>query len=67
MEDSKKLVVKFEVTCEIDSSNVDGDSLEEKLESWKHDVDSTLYDATCHWGEVWTNIECKNADIEDYE
>lgn len=65
--ESKKLVVKFEVVCEIDSENIDANTNEEKLEMWKHDVDNTLYDAVCHWGEVSFDIKCKNTSIEDYD
>ena len=44
MED-KKLVVKFEVTAEIDTSNMEGDTFEEKLENWKNQVDLQLFDS----------------------
>ena len=66
MED-KKLVVKFEVTAEIDTSNMEGDTFEEKLENWKNQVDLQLFDSLDHWGEVSFNVVCTGASIENYE
>ena len=64
---SKNLVVKFEVVCETDSDNIDENTFEEKLERWKNEVEETLYDSICHWGEVSFDIRCKKAIIEDYD
>ena len=65
MED-KKLIVKFTVICETDTSMVEGDTFEEKLKNWEHYVEETLDDATRHWGDVWTTIDCEESKIEDY-
>lgn len=66
MED-KKLVVKFEVIAEIDTSNMEGDTFEEKLENWKNQVDLQLFDSLDHWGEVSFKVNCIEEKIEDYE
>lgn len=66
MED-KKLIVKFEVTAEIDTSNMEGDTFEEKLENWKRQVDFQLFDSLDHWGEVYFKVNCIEEKIKDYE
>lgn len=66
MED-KRIVVKFEVICETDTSMVDGNTVEEKVNNWKDYVEDILDHATRGWGDVWSTIKCKEAKAEDYE
>ena len=66
MED-KKLVVRFTVVAETDSSMVLGDTFEEKLKNWEHDVEEALDMNICHWGETTYCIECEESKVEDYE
>lgn len=66
MED-KKLVVKFEVVAETDTSMVLGDTYEEKLKNWEHDVEEALDMIICHWGETTYSIDCIEKKVEDYD
>ena len=63
----KKLIVKLTVICETDTSMVEGDTYEEKLKNWEHDVEEALNMDIRHWGDVDICIECEESKIEDYE
>lgn len=63
----KKLIVKFEVTAETDTSMILGDTYEEKLQNWKRDVEDALEMDIRHWGETTYSIDCVEEKIEDYE
>ena len=62
----KKLIVKFEVVAETDTSMVFGDTYEEKLQNWKKDVEEALEIDITHWGETTYSIDCVDEKIEDY-
>lgn len=66
MED-KKLVVKFTIICETDTSMILGDTYEEKLQNWKRDVEDALEMDIRHWGETTYSIDCVEEKIEDYD
>ena len=63
----KNLIVKFEVIAEIDTSMIEGDTYEEKLQNWKNDVEEALEMDIRHWGETTYSIDCVEEKIEDYE
>ena len=63
----KKLIVKFTVIAETDTSCVLGDTYDEKLKNWEHDVEEALDMNICHWGETTYSIECDEAKTEDYD
>lgn len=63
----KKLIVKFTVIAETDTSCVLGDTYEEKLKNWKHDVEEALDMNIHHWGETSYSIDCDESKIEDYD
>ena len=63
----KKLIVKFEVIAETDTSMVLGDTYEEKLQNWKRDVEEALVMDIRHWGETTYSIDCVEEKVEDYE
>ncbi len=65
MED-KKLIVKFEVTVEIDASDMNGYSLEEKLENLKGEIDCKLFNSLENYKEASFRIECVKESIEKY-
>lgn len=65
MED-KKLIVKFEVTVEIDASDMNGYSLEEKLENLKGEIDCKLFNSLENYKEASFGIECVKESIEKY-
>ena len=66
MED-KKLIVKFEVTVEIDASDMNGYSLEEKLENLKGEIDCKLFNSLENYKEASFGIECVEESIEKYK
>lgn len=63
----KKLVVKFEVIVETDTSMVLGDTYEEKLQNWKRDVKEALDMDIRHWGDTICSIDCVEEKVEDYD
>ncbi|MBQ3415348.1 MAG: hypothetical protein IJH39_08410 [Clostridia bacterium] len=63
----KKLVVKFKVIVETDTSMVLGDTYEEKLQNWKHDVEEALDIDIRHWGDTICSIDCVEEKVEDYD
>jgi len=63
----KKLIVKFEVVAETDTSMEFGDTYEEKLQNWKRDVEEALEMDIRHWGETMYSIDCVEEKVEDYD
>lgn len=63
----KKLVVKFTVICETDTSMVEGDTYEEKLANWEHNVEEALEGEIRHWGDTYLFTDCVESHLEDYE
>jgi len=63
---AKKLIVKFEVTVEIDASDMIGDSLEEKLENFKGEIDCKLFNSLENYKEASFGIECVKESVEKY-
>jgi len=66
MED-KKIVLKFTIICETDTSMVNGDTYEEKLNNFEHDVENALESEIRHLGDTELSIDCVESHIEDYE
>lgn len=63
----KKLVVKYTIICETDTSMVLGDTYEEKLENWVNDVGDALTSEIDHWGDIDYFLDIEEQKIEDYD
>ena len=63
----KKLVVKYTIICETDTSMVLGDTYEEKLENWVNDVGDALTSEIDHLGDVDYFLDIEEQKIEDYD
>lgn len=62
----KKLILKFEILTEIDTSNQNGDTYNDKLENFKQSIEKSLNYSFSDFGEVDYNINCVDKKIEDY-
>lgn len=63
----KKLVVKFTVICETDTSMVEGDTSEDKLKNFKDEVELRLYNNLYHHCDINYEISCVKEKIESYD
>lgn len=63
----KKLIVKYTVICETDTSMIKGDTYEEKLENWKNKVEDTFNENIDNLPEAYLYINCEEFKIKSYK